>query len=49
MDFDLGEEHESFRKVVRDFAEGEIAPHCEVWDRQRLVARITKQRVASYG
>ena len=23
--------------------------HCEVWDRQRLVARITKQRVASYG
>ena len=27
------EEHEAFRKVVRDFAEREIAPHAEAWDR----------------
>ena len=33
MDFDLSSEHEAFRKVVRDFAETEIAPHAEEWDR----------------
>jgi short/branched chain acyl-CoA dehydrogenase len=34
MPFTLSEEHESFRKVVRDFAESEIAPHVEQWDRE---------------
>ncbi len=33
MDFDLTDEQESFRKVVRDFAQSEIAPHAEIWDR----------------
>src|SRR5581483_7341628 len=33
VDFDLSPEQEAFRKVVRDFAEGEIAPHAEAWDR----------------
>src|SRR3954467_5330374 len=33
MDFELSEDHEAFRKVVRDFAEAEIAPHAETWDR----------------
>jgi butyryl-CoA dehydrogenase len=33
MNFDLSEEQEAFRKVVRDFAESEIAPHAEAWDR----------------
>lgn len=33
MDFDLSSEHEAFRKVVREFAETEIAPHAEEWDR----------------
>jgi short-chain 2-methylacyl-CoA dehydrogenase len=32
--FELSQEHESFRKVVRDFAEKEIAPHVEQWDRE---------------
>ena len=32
--FELSEEHESFRKVVRDFAEREIAPHVAQWDRE---------------
>jgi short-chain 2-methylacyl-CoA dehydrogenase len=27
------EEHESLRRVVRDFADVEIAPHAEAWDR----------------
>ncbi|MCU1457202.1 MAG: acyl-CoA dehydrogenase domain protein [Actinomycetia bacterium] len=36
MDFDLSEEHEAFRKVVRDFAEQEIAPHAERWDRDHV-------------
>lgn len=33
MNFEPSEEHEAFRKVVRDFAEREIAPHVETWDR----------------
>src|SRR3954454_13482173 len=33
MDFELSDEHESFRRVVRDFAESQIAPHAEAWDR----------------
>jgi len=33
MDFGFSDEHESFRKVVRDFAEREIGPHAEAWDR----------------
>ena len=32
MDFDLSAEHESFRSVVHDFAEAEIAPHAARWD-----------------
>jgi short-chain 2-methylacyl-CoA dehydrogenase len=34
MDFDLSPEHEAFRKVVRDFAESEIAPHAARWDEE---------------
>jgi butyryl-CoA dehydrogenase len=33
MELDFSEEQEAFRKVVRDFAEAEIAPHAETWDR----------------
>ena len=31
--FELTQDHEDFRRLVRDFAEGEIAPHVEQWDR----------------
>ena len=31
---DLSEEHEAFRKVVRDFAEARVAPHAAEWDEQ---------------
>jgi alkylation response protein AidB-like acyl-CoA dehydrogenase len=33
MMFELSGEHETFRKVVRDFAERELAPHVAEWDR----------------
>ena len=32
MDFELSQDHEDFRKVVRDFAEREVAPHVARWD-----------------
>jgi short/branched chain acyl-CoA dehydrogenase len=34
MSFELSEDHETFRQVVRDFAEREIAPHVARWDRE---------------
>src|SRR5205823_2681361 len=34
MAFELSDEHEQFRKVVRDFAEAEVAPHVAQWDRE---------------
>ncbi|MCW2847973.1 MAG: acdA 1 [Marmoricola sp.] len=33
MNFELSEDHEHFRRSVRDFAEKEIAPHAAQWDR----------------
>ncbi len=34
MNFELSEDHETFRRSVRDFAEKEIAPHAADWDRE---------------
>jgi alkylation response protein AidB-like acyl-CoA dehydrogenase len=34
MTFELSDDHETFRKVVRDFAETEVAPHVAQWDRE---------------
>jgi short-chain 2-methylacyl-CoA dehydrogenase len=31
--FELSEDHELFRKVVREFAQAEVAPHIADWDR----------------
>ena len=36
VEFDLSDEHEAFRHVVRAFAESEIAPHAELWDRDHV-------------
>ena len=30
--FELSQDHEDFRKVVRDFAEKEVAPNIAKWD-----------------
>jgi short/branched chain acyl-CoA dehydrogenase len=32
--FELSDEHEAFRRVVRDFAEREVAPYVAQWDRE---------------
>src|SRR3954471_16653067 len=34
MTFELSKEHEDFRRVVRDFALAEVAPHAGEWDEQ---------------
>jgi butyryl-CoA dehydrogenase len=34
VNFELPQEHEVFRKVVREFAEAEIAPHAARWDQE---------------
>jgi short/branched chain acyl-CoA dehydrogenase len=49
MDFDLGDEHEAFRKVVRDFAEREIAPHVEAWDRDHTFPVDTVRAMGELG
>jgi len=35
MDFDLSPDHELVRRTVREFAEGEVAPHAEALDRSK--------------
>ncbi len=32
--FELSKDHEDFRAVVREFAEEQVAPHVEQWDRE---------------
>jgi short-chain 2-methylacyl-CoA dehydrogenase len=46
MMFELSGEHETFRKVVRDFAEREIAPHVAAWDREH---RLPTELVRAMG
>lgn len=36
MPFELAEEHEDFRHVVREFADAEIAPHAAQWDEDHV-------------
>ncbi|MDQ1456428.1 MAG: short-chain 2-methylacyl-CoA dehydrogenase [Actinomycetota bacterium] len=36
LNFELSEEQEQFRAVVRDFAASEIAPNCAQWDREEV-------------
>ena len=49
MDFDLTEEQEAFRKVVREFAEAEIAPHAEEWDRHHTFPVATVRAMGELG
>jgi short/branched chain acyl-CoA dehydrogenase len=46
MTFELSKDHEDFRRVVRDFAETEIAPHAATWDAER---RFPVELVAKMG
>src|SRR5437588_12063339 len=49
MDFELSPEQEAFRKVVRDFAEAEIAPHAEEWDRTHIFPTDTVLAMGELG
>jgi butyryl-CoA dehydrogenase len=49
MDFDFTDEQGAFRKVIRDFAEQEIAPHAEVWDREQSFPTEVVQKMGSIG
>src|SRR5919205_2083239 len=49
MRFALSREHEDFRRVVRDFAEAEIAPHAAGWDREHRFPVEVVQKMGSLG
>lgn len=49
MDLTLPEETEQLRAVVRDFAEREIAPHAEAWDRDHHFPVETVQAMGDLG
>src|SRR3954466_12479478 len=49
VDFDLSDEQEAFRRVVRDFAEREIAPHAEAWDRDHTFPVDTVRAMGDLG
>lgn len=49
MRFALTDDHEVFRKVVRDFAEQEIAPHAERWDRDHTFPLDAVRRMGELG
>jgi alkylation response protein AidB-like acyl-CoA dehydrogenase len=49
VDLDLSDEQEAFRKVVREFAEQEIAPHAEAWDRDHVFPVETVRAMGDLG
>lgn len=49
MSFALSEDHEIFRKVVRDFAENEIAPNAERWDREHIFPLDVVKKMGALG
>src|SRR5436305_2342511 len=49
VDLDLTPEQEAFRKVVRDFAQAEIAPHAEAWDRDHTFPVDVVLRMGELG
>ena len=49
MDFEFSDEQEQFRKVVRDFADAEIAPHAEAWDRDHFFPVDTVRAMGDLG
>jgi butyryl-CoA dehydrogenase len=47
--FELSDEQEALRSVVREFAAGEIAPHAEQWDRDHVFPVDVVQRMGELG
>jgi short-chain 2-methylacyl-CoA dehydrogenase len=49
MSFELSREHEEFRRSVREFAQAEIAPYAERWDREHHFPVETVQQMGKLG
>jgi butyryl-CoA dehydrogenase len=49
VEFDPSPEHVAFRKVVREFAEAEIAPHSADWDRDHHFPVEVVQKMGDLG
>jgi short/branched chain acyl-CoA dehydrogenase len=49
VEFDPSPEQEQFRHVVRDFADAEIAPHAEAWDRDHTFPVETVHAMGRLG
>lgn len=49
MRFELSEEHEAFRRVVREFAEQEIAPYADGWDHDAPFATELVHKMGELG
>jgi butyryl-CoA dehydrogenase len=49
VDFNLSEEQEQFRGVVRDFARTEIAPYAADWDREEVFPVETVLKMGALG
>ena len=45
----FGEEHESFRRAVRQFLEGEVAPRAREWEEARRIPRDVFRRMGDLG
>jgi short/branched chain acyl-CoA dehydrogenase len=46
---ELTEEHEALRAMVREFADAEIEPHAEAWDRDHTFPVETVQKMGALG
>jgi len=49
VDFAQSEEHDAFRKVVGEFADAEIAPYAEEWDRTHEFPADTVRKMGDLG
>src|ERR1700753_3151696 len=49
MDFDLSEEQKQIKSSVREFAEGEIAPHVREWDESQHFPLELQPKLAEQG
>ncbi|MFN7988443.1 MAG: acyl-CoA dehydrogenase family protein [Thermoanaerobaculia bacterium] len=45
----FGEEHESFRRTVRQFLEAEVAPYAREWEESRRIPREVFRRMGDLG
>ena len=49
IDFELTEEHRALVQTVREFAQGEVAPHIKEWDEKQQFNRSVLDKMAELG